>query len=228
MSEDAFDAYARSYEKALANGLAVSGEGREFFARERVEFLVMCLDERRLETRPVLDDGCGTGGTTPLLRDRLKAQRALGIDASAESIDVAREQHGTGSVRFSTMREHQPEEDCDLVYCNGIFHHIPLSRRPAALSEIHRALRPGGHFALWENNPRAPGARYVMSRIPFDRDAITLSAHEARRMLRTAGFRVLRTDFLFIFPRALRWFRGVEPLFSRLPLGAQYQVLCQR
>ncbi|MGH2362375.1 MAG: class I SAM-dependent methyltransferase [bacterium] len=228
MSRDVFDEYARSYDEALANGLAVSGEGREFFARERVEFLATCLDKHRLETRTVLDYGCGTGGTTPLLRERLKAQRALGIDASTESIAVARERHSTNSVRFLTTREYQPEGDCDLVYCNGIFHHILPSQRPLALSEIHRALCPGGHFALWENNPWNPGTRYVMSRISFDRDAITLTALEAHRMVRTAGFRVLRTDFLFIFPHALRWFRVIEPLVSRLPLGAQYQVLCQR
>lgn len=67
-----------------------------------------------------------------------------------------------------------------------------------------------------------------MSRIPFDRDAITLAAPEARRLLRAAGFDILRTDFLFIFPRMLRWSRGIEPLISRLPLGAQYQVLCRK
>ena len=36
---------------------------------------------------------------------------------------------------------------------------------------------------------------------------------------------VLRTDFLFIFPRVLKWLRWIEPLVSRLPLGGQYLVL---
>jgi len=67
-----------------------------------------------------------------------------------------------------------------------------------------------------------------MSRIPFDRDAVTLTALEARRMLQAVNFEILRTDFLFIFPRMLRWFRGIETLFSRLPFGAQYQVLCRK
>ena len=39
---------------------------------------------------------------------------------------------------------------------------------------------------------------------------------------------IIRIDFLFIFPRALRWFRTLEPLVSKLPLGAQYQVLCRK
>ena len=82
-------------------------------------------------------------------------------------------------------------------------------------------------MAFWENNPWNPGTRYVMSRIPFDRDAITLTPPEARRMLQAGGFDILRTDFLFIFPRVFSWFRGVEPFLVQLPLGAQYQVLCR-
>lgn len=67
-----------------------------------------------------------------------------------------------------------------------------------------------------------------MSRIPFDRGAVTLTATEARQMLRTGGFEILRTDFLFIFPKMLSWFRWLEPSVAKLPLGAQYQVLCRK
>ena len=73
--------------------------------------------------------------------------------------------------------------------------------RAGAIDYIYRALRPGGLMAFWENNPWNPGTRYVMSRIPFDRDAITLSAREAQGLIRTGGLDVLRTDFLFIFPK---------------------------
>ena len=38
---------------------------------------------------------------------------------------------------------------------------------------------------------------------------------------------IVETDFLFIFPRALRLFRPLERLVSRLPLGGQYMVLCR-
>ena len=70
--------------------------------------------------------------------------------------------------------------------------------------------------------------RYVMSRIPFDRDAITLTPPHARGLLANGGFTILRTDFLFIFPRVLAWFRAIEPLFAGLPFGAQYLVLARK
>ena len=64
-----------------------------------------------------------------------------------------------------------------------------------------------------------------MSRIPFDRDAQTLSPPAGRRMVREGGFEVLRTDYLFYFPRLLKWLRPLEVLGRKVPLGSQYLVL---
>ena len=149
----------------------------------------------------------------------------MGLDVSEESISVARRQSTAASTRFETFTDFTPVGDIDLIYSNGVFHHIPPEKRAAALEVAWRALRPGGVFALWENNPWNPGTRYVMSRIPFDRDAVTLSAPEACRMLRASNFEIRRVDFLFIFPRIMKWLRPLERRLSSLPLGAQYQVL---
>jgi hypothetical protein len=88
-------------------------------------------------------------------------------------------------------------------------------------------MAPGGTFALWENNSWNPGARWVMSRIPFDRDAVMLSPSGAARMLKGAGFEILSLDFAFVFPKRLRWARPLERGLCKLPLGAQYQLLCR-
>ncbi len=91
---------------------------------------------------------------------------------------------------------------------------------------VFASLRPGGYFAFWENNPWNPGTRWIMSRTPIDRDAITISPREARRLLQSTGFRVLSVDSLFYFPRSLGWFRPLEKALTRLPLGGQYLALC--
>jgi hypothetical protein len=67
-----------------------------------------------------------------------------------------------------------------------------------------------------------------MSRIPFDRDAKLISPPRARNLLARAGFGVLRTDFLFFFPRLLAALRPLEVTLSRIPAGAQYLVLCRK
>jgi SAM-dependent methyltransferase len=175
-----------------------------------------------------MDFGCGTGTAIPFLLDLIRAEAALGLDTSPKSLEVAKRRYGAARVRFLLLSQYQPRAELDVVYCNGVFHHIPRSERATAIHFIHRSLRPGGLFALWENNPWNPGTRYVMRRVAFDRDAITLSPPEARRLLQAGGFAILRTDFLFIFPRMLRWLRAIEPFVSRLPVGAQYQVLCRK
>lgn len=93
---------------------------------------------------------------------------------------------------------------------------------------VRAALRPGGYFAFWENNPWNPGTVAIMRRIPFDRDAIMISPTEARRLLGAAGFEVVSVDSLFYFPRMLSWLRPLEPALSRLPLGGQYLALARR
>lgn len=223
-----FDRYAADYDAALAQGISVSGEDKDFFAHGRVAWLAKCLREKSIQPKAVLDFGCGTGQAAPHLLEQLAAEKILGVDVSEGLLAVAQRDHGSARTQFLPLAKYEPAAQIDLVFCNGVFHHIPLAERATAVDTIFRSLKPGGIFALWENNPWNPGTRYVMSRIPFDRDAVTLSPPTARRLLHAGGFEVLHTSFLFVFPRALSWLRGIEPLVSRLPLGAQYQILARK
>jgi SAM-dependent methyltransferase len=223
-----FDEYSHEYDAALARGISVSGEDKDFFARGRVLWLKKCLQEMKSQPRSVLDFGCGTGSATPHLVELLGVESLLGIDSSAQSLEVARPRFGSHQTQFALFKDYHPDHRFDLVFCNGVFHHVAPQDRSMTVSYIHQALRPGGLFAFWENNPWNPGTRYVMSRIPFDQDAVTLTPREAKRLLRQGSFEILRTDFQFIFPRALRWLRAIEPHVSRPPFGAQYQVLCSK
>jgi SAM-dependent methyltransferase len=202
-----FDSYADSYDRALAEGLAVSGESREYFAGGRVEWLAGQLRRLKLVPSVVMDFGCGTGSTSPLLLEHLHAGQVLGLDTSKRSLEAARRDFGAERIQFSLVDEYE---------------------RGPTLQKLFRALRSGGLFSLWENNPWNPGTQYVMSRVPFDRDAIKLSAPQARMLVRSEGFRVLQTDFVFFFPRLLKFLRPAEKFISGLPLGAQYQILCQK
>jgi hypothetical protein len=109
-----------------------------------------------------------------------------------------------------------------------VFHHIPIDERAKAARYVFDKLKPGGLWAFWENNPWNPGTKVVMKRCPFDKDAQTLTARQARVLLQSAGFEIVRTDYLFIFPNILKSLRWIESRVARWPLGAQYQVLCRK
>jgi SAM-dependent methyltransferase len=221
-----FDDVAARYEAALNEGLRLSGEGPEYFAERRVAWTDRVLAGQAIQR--ILDFGCGVGLAVPQLARQFDAESVWGFDPSQRSIDRARGDLVDERYFFTAHARELPADEIDLAYCNGVFHHIPPEDRPGALATIYRAMRPGGWFALWENNPWNPGTRWVMSRIPFDRDAQTLSPLVARRMVRIAGFDVRRTDSWFLFPHALRWLRPLESLVHRMPLGGQYLVLCQK
>ena len=226
-----FDEYSSDYDTALNKGLRVSGEDKNYFAKGRVDWLKKCLAQLNINPLQIMDYGCGTGTSVPFLLGLSETPSLVGLDDSIKSLEVAQNSTGERSnerSKFFHLDEYKPKGDIDLAFCNGVFHHIPPNKRPQAVDFIFRSLKPRGVFSLWENNPWNPGTRYVMSRIPFDRDAIPLSFLETKRLLKNHGFEILRVDFLFIMPNILRIFRGIEPFLRRAPLGAQYQVLARK
>lgn len=224
-----FDEFAGDYDAALNQGLKFSGETKEYFAENRVKWFKGRLGA---ELRPgwrCLDYGCGTGTATPYLMETLGLGSLTGVDLSEESLAMARKDHGSPKVDFQPLGALDSLPNAfDVGYCNGVFHHIPPAQRAGCAKAIFNSLKPGAVFALWENNAWNPVVRFMMSRVPFDADAIVLFPAEARKLMRDAGFEILSTDSLFVFPAALGFLRGLEPSLCKLPIGGQYQVLCRK
>jgi SAM-dependent methyltransferase len=227
MAEPLFDLSAE-YEVMLNRGIRLSGEDREFFVRGRAASLVRRLPAG-FRMQRILDYGCGTGGTAAYLAELFPDAEVVGVDTSSNALEYAGSHFGRRRIAFAPLDDLPHQGEFDLCYVNGVFHHIPLELRSAAAAGIHRALRPGGRLALFENNPWNFGTRMVMARIPFDRDARTLSPPVAKRLLRASGF-VERIEFwsLFYFPRQLRALRSLEGALAVFPFGAQYCVLGTR
>jgi trans-aconitate methyltransferase len=228
-TETHFDQYAEQYDAALKQGISLSGEDKDFFASERVKWLAMHLRKHGQDRiKRVMDYGCGIGSATPHLFEAFPDIELAGVDPSRKSIAQALIKYGTEKARFLHIEEILPQGRFDLVFCTGVFHHIPPAERAQALNYIFRALRPGGWFAFWENNPWNPLMCYAMHKCPFDDDAIKVSPPTARRLVASAGFNIAHTTFRFVFPHILRRLRWSESHLSRLPLGAQYQVLARK
>jgi SAM-dependent methyltransferase len=226
-TEDLFER-GDQYDAMLDRGLRLTGEGKEYFISGRLAALRRALPAGFRPSR-ILDFGCGTGDTTAALFREYPAARVVGVDPARAVVERARQAYADPAVDFRSGSDIAAEGPFDLCYVNGVFHHIPPPERGEALDRIYAALSPGGFLALFENNPWNPGTRLVMRRIPFDRDARTLSPPAARSLLRTHGFHVPKgPGHLFFFPAALRALRRFEPWLSSIPLGGQYLVLGRR
>ncbi len=224
-----FDRFAREYDAALEEGIRLSGEPRDYFAKGRVRFLAGELRRRGVHdrVRRILDFGCGTGETSFELLQAFPCVEVVGVDPSPWMISEARERRSHPALRFDVLEAGPiPGSGYDLAYAANVFHHVEPRKRLHEMRRIADALVPGGFLAFFENNPWSPAARAVMARVPFDRDAVPLSILEALRWIRAAGLEAVRARSLFYFPRFLARLRWLEPILAPLPFGAQYAVIC--
>jgi SAM-dependent methyltransferase len=218
-----FDSYAERYQEVINTTLAMTGGTTKEFTRYRMAYL-----RHRLPLLPkqVMDFGCGIGLAIPELLEAFPGSDVVGVDVSMESLKVAREQLGDSAT--ICLGSELDRHDFDLAYCNGVFHHIPPDERPREARFVFDALRPGGVFALSENNPLNPVTHHLMRTCPFDEGAQMLHMKEACGLLRGAGFEIIRRDYVLFFPGPLKALRGVERWLGWCPFGTQYIVLARK
>ena len=142
MSQFVFD------ERAAAQ-LEVMYRRRDVMRRRRLvrEALAVQAGQR------VLDVGCGPGFlSAELLADVGASGAVVGVDSSAVMLGVAARR--CNELGDATFREGDatalPVEDrsFDRALCVQVLEFVPDA--PAALAELHRALRPGGRVLVWD------------------------------------------------------------------------------
>jgi SAM-dependent methyltransferase len=123
----------------------------EFSQRYRETFIHACLTQKLdVRGKKVLEAMCGSGPTTDHLLS-LGAQ-VTGLDISPKCIEMFRRAHPTCGGRVASMfQTGLPNNSYDAVVVVGGLHHLhPGTDR--AVEEIHRVLKPGGHFCFAEAN----------------------------------------------------------------------------
>ena len=120
-----------------------------------------------IEEGRLLDVGCGPGRLDRLLAAANPGLEIVGTDASADMI----EQAGRGpalrnlSFRHAAVEELPFENEFDFAIAILTFHHW---EEPAqGLARVHRALKPGGRFWIFEGNPEAPKEELRRDRAPL-------------------------------------------------------------
>ena len=128
----------------------------------------------------VLELGSGRGGLLAMLHERFHPSRLVGTDFDPDQVESARE---FLTARWGVLpaavelREADaltlpyPEASFDAVFAMMMLHHVEVhhaeySRRPQALQEIRRTLRPGGLF-VYSDILRRAEIRATLSELGF-------------------------------------------------------------
>ena len=124
--------------RGLINRLAAS-----FYDKEQV-LEDAWRDAGNLEGKAVLDYGCGTGSFSCELARR--GAIVTGIDISPALVAIAGRSAAAAGRQpdfraMDCIRTEFADARFDLVFGNGILHHLELE---PALLEVHRILKPGG------------------------------------------------------------------------------------
>lgn len=133
-------------------------EDTHWWYRERRHLLAQ--EVRGLRPGTALDVGAAGGGNTRVLR--ALGWNAVALEYGAEGAGVARDR-GLATLRADATRLPVADGSLDLVVAFDVLEH--LDDDDAAVREVYRALRPGGHFiiavpcdpALWSAHDEAVG-----------------------------------------------------------------------
>jgi ubiquinone/menaquinone biosynthesis C-methylase UbiE len=146
-SQSYYDAFSRRYEV-----------GRDAGYHALIDALTVGLLRRYARGRDVLEVGCGTG----LILKEIAgdARRAAGVDLSAGMLSRSRER-GLTVVQGDATALPFASGSFDIVCAYKILPHVPDLK--AALAEMTRLLRPGGHLLAEFYNRRS--LRHLVKRL---------------------------------------------------------------
>jgi SAM-dependent methyltransferase len=219
-----FDDYTENYNRLLREGTGFFSENEAYFAKYKVDIL---RREVPRTAKQLLEYGCGIGRNIPFLRAAFPDATIVGSDISASSLEIARKNNI--GVDFFLER---PDGDVgilfDVIFVAGVFHHIPVGERAAAMKMLFHRLSPGGTIVVFEHNPFNPVTRKIVSNCPYDSDAVLLKPGELKSLLADAGLALYKAKYCLFVPPSLAFLLPLEARIGWLPLGGQYWVTALR
>ncbi len=103
----------------------------------------LLLDLMPVGEKTILDVGCGPGRDAQIMTD--KGLDVTGIDMSWELIKRAQQLHPEVGFQLMDVRNLEfPDNSFGGAWCNAVLLHLNDDDLKAALSEIHRVLKPQG------------------------------------------------------------------------------------
>ncbi|MDP2709104.1 MAG: class I SAM-dependent methyltransferase [bacterium] len=96
----------------------------------------------------VLDLGCGTGVFSPLF-----GPNYIGIDISPLYIDYAKSRYAKTFKVMDATKLDFPSGSFDMIWVNGVLHHLNDNISLSIISEMKRVLKTGGRVVIMEVVP---------------------------------------------------------------------------
>ncbi|MEL6329833.1 MAG: bifunctional demethylmenaquinone methyltransferase/2-methoxy-6-polyprenyl-1,4-benzoquinol methylase UbiE [Planctomycetota bacterium] len=104
----------------------------------------------------VLDVACGTGDLTEAFAKRTEAAKIVGLDYTAEMLDIAKHKRNRRGLSAQRIRYTRGDAQ-DLVFDDASFDVVSIAfgirnvqEPPKAMAEFFRVLRPGGRLVVLE------------------------------------------------------------------------------
>ena len=134
--------------------------GAEGDARLRQSYHAI-LKELPHAPNDIVDLGCSVGMSTFALQDTVPCAKITGVDLSPYFLAVAsyqaqqKRQNSPAWVHAAAESTRLPSSSFDLVSACLMFHELPRTAAIEILQEAKRLLRPGGHLAIMDMNPKS-------------------------------------------------------------------------
>jgi len=130
----------KSY-NVIAKSYADKSYKDSFYEEQKAHFVSLLKEKGK-----VLDVGCGGGQDS--LYFYSKGFSVMGIDISDEMVSYAKKKLPAGTFYAGNFVDVPLNDAFDGIWCNRVFHHIPLDQQDAFLSKIHRLLKENGVLYL--------------------------------------------------------------------------------